>query len=424
VVGKWGRQLALPGGAALLSRGGQTLLALVLARTLGVEGYGLFVFALGAAVLTGTFAAFGWSDVVNREMPRLIRHESWGLLRGLNRAADATAISLALAFAAGLLVAAPYFETLGPGLRMAALLAVPVTLLMLRQKQLVAVDHPTLGMMLDQGMAATLVLLVVLIHPLDAEASLAAYGAAGLLLVGIGTVVFRRSLPVATYSARSEYRVSKWLSSGAAMFSSMLPRILVTRLDVLLVAPLAGLLQAGLFGSAFRISLLMTFPQLILQAVVTPRFSRAFAANDLAQVRKLFLLSAAFAFVTCFPLLLPALFIPDLVMATLFGPDFAAGGRGLFWLGIGQFVAAFGVSLNTMIAMGGNHGAMGRQGLAVMLLTLAAGFLVIPQYGAGGAGAVLAGSSILWVAGMMWLARPILSARADVGRPAPIDENR
>jgi O-antigen/teichoic acid export membrane protein len=399
-----------PAGAAIVARGGQMLLAFVMARALGVSGYGEFVFAIGAAALAGMLADFGWPFVVNREIPQLIREKAWGLLRGLGRAADACVTVFALACAAVMLAASGFFPQFALGLRMAALLVVPMALVLLRQLQLPAVDRATVGMLLDQGTAASVVLLVHLVHPLDTAGALEVYAAALVVELIVGTRIFRSRLPVETFAAVAQYRTREWFASAWAMFGSILSRILITRFDVLMVAPLAGLYQAGLFGSALRLTLLMTFPQFILQTLVMPRFSRAFAHDDQKKVRRLFLLSIAYALVTSLPFLVPMMAAPGLVMSIIFGPEFAVGAPALFWLGLGQFVAAFGIPLNAMIAMGGNHKAMGRQGIVILAITFAAGFVIVPRYGAAGAAILTAFSNLALTCGMVWLAIPIVRA--------------
>jgi O-antigen/teichoic acid export membrane protein len=353
-------------------------------------------------------ADFGWPFVVNREIPRLIREKSWGLLRGLDRAANACVLVFALACAAAMLAASGFLPQFALGLRMGALLVVPLALVLLRQLQLPAVDRATVGMLLDQGTAATVVLLVHLVHPLDTAGALEVYAAALVLELIIGSWIVRARLPPDSFDAVPQYRIRQWLASAFAMFGSILSRILITRFDVLLVAPLAGLYQAGLFGSALRLTLLMTFPQFILQTLVMPRFSRAFAHGDLDKVRRLFLLSIAYAVITTLPFLAPMLVAPGFLMSTLFGADFAAGAQALFWLCIGQFVAAFGIPLNAMIAMGGNHKAMGRQGIVIVAVTLAAGFAIVPSYGAAGAAILTAFSNSALFFGMVWLAIPLI----------------
>jgi O-antigen/teichoic acid export membrane protein len=368
----------------------------------------LFTFAVGGAVIAAMFAGFGWPNVVNRELPVLIRAQSWGLLRGLNRTATTCVALFALGCAAAMFAASWFFLPFSLGLRMGALLAVPMALVLLRQLELPAVDRATVGMLLDQGTAATVVLLVHLIHPLGIAAALEVYAAALTLEVILGSWVYRSRLPPEMFATVPEYRTRAWLASCWAMFSSMLSRILITRFDVLMVAPLAGLYQAGLFASALRLTLLMTFPQFILQTLVTPRFSRAFARGDSVAVRRLFLMSMAFALATSLPFLAPILIAPGFLMRKLFGAEFGAGGTTLFWLGAGQFTAAFGIPLYAMIAMGGNHKAMGRQGIVVLALTFVGGFLLVPRYGATGAAVLTALANLVVTCGMAWLALPIL----------------
>ena len=146
-----------------------------------------------------------------------------------------------------------------------------------------------------------------------------------VMLAVVGTVIFRTRLPREALGARPAYRLRAWLHSGWSMFASLMPRMLITRFDVLMVAPLAGLAQAGLFGSALRVTLLMTFPQFILQIVVMPRFSRAFAHGRHEEVRQYFALCMIYAFITTVPFLLPMVIAPTWVMTTLFGHDFAPG---------------------------------------------------------------------------------------------------
>lgn len=400
-------RLSGPMFAAIVSRGGQTILAFVLARSLGVAGYGEFIFAVGTALLVGNVAIFGWPNVVNREMPILIREASWGLLRGLVSAADIFVVSATSICALVLFLAASHVPHLEVGLKGAAILIVPTAFSLMRQQQLAAVDRATTGMLVDQGMAATMVLAIHFVLQLPVLGVIAVYASSMVVLVLLGTVIFRRRLPDEMHGAPPLYQWQLWLSSGASMFSSLLPRMLTTRFDVLMVAPLAGLVQAGLFGSALRVTLLMTFPQFVLQTIVMPRFSRAFAHGRLDDVRRFFFLCIGFAFVSTMPFIIPMVMAPSWMMSLMFGKDFAVGGSTLFWLGIGQLAMAFGIPLNAMIAMGGDHKSMGNQGIAVLACSFIAGWLLVPTYGSVAAAIITTVANITLVAGMVVLAWPI-----------------
>lgn len=407
--------------AAIISRGGQTILAVYLARMLGAEGYGTFIFASGAAILGGMVADFGWPNVVNREMPQHLRDKNWGTLRGLIRASDGFILLVGLIIAASLVVCADAVPHLASGLYGAAFLIVPMAFILMRQQELAAVNRATIGMLLDQGMAATIVLLVNLVHPMGAMGSIATYAVATTLLVLVGSMLFRARLPAESLTANPSYTLRKWFGASSSMFGSLLPRILVTRFDVLMVAPFAGMIEAGLFGAALRVTLLMTFPQFILQTIVLPRFSRAFANGDHAGVRRLWIGSMLFALVTTMPIILPILIVPGWIMHLFFGSEFVAGGPTLFWLGIGQFGLAASIPLNAMIVMGGDQRALSRQGLSILAVTFLAGWFIIPHYGALGAAIVTTGANLALTVGMCVLALPMLKWSVSADPKASID---
>lgn len=401
--------------AAIVSRGGQTLLAVYLARNLGAGGYGTFIFATGAAILGGLTADFGWPNVVNREIPQHQRDENWGLLRGLLRTSDLFILLLGILLAGVMLICAELIPHLALGFQGAALLVVPMAFIQMRQQELAAVNRATIGMLLDQGMAATIVLGVNLIYPMDVLGLVATYAVATSALVLCGSVLFRSRLPHQTREAVPHYTIRKWLGGSAAVFGALLPRMLVTRFDVLLVAPFAGVAEAGLFGAALRLTLLMTFPQYILQTLVLPRFSRAFANGDHAGVRRLLVGSLAFATATTLPIILPIVVMPGGIMRLFFGDEFVIGGPALFWLGIGQFAIAASIPLNAMIGMGGDQRALGRQGLIILALTFVVGWMIIPRYGALGAAFVATGANLALTIGMCWLALPIVRWSGSAG---------
>jgi O-antigen/teichoic acid export membrane protein len=54
---------------------------------------------------------------------------------------------------------------------------------------------------------------------------------------------------------------------------------------------------------------------------------------------------------------------------------------------------------------------MGRQGIVILAITFAAGFVIVPRYGAAGAAILTALSNLAQTCGMAWLAMPILRRR-------------
>ena len=65
----------------------QLAMAVLAARLLLPEGYGIFTFAFGVGLLGGRIGALGWPMLMNRFIPRYTVDQKWGLLRGFVRAA-------------------------------------------------------------------------------------------------------------------------------------------------------------------------------------------------------------------------------------------------------------------------------------------------------------------------------------------------
>lgn len=406
-------RMAGPFIAAIISRLGQIVLAIVIARRFGPEDYGLFIFAVGTSVVVGMIADFGWPSVFNRMMPALKKGEDWTKLKGLARAADLTVFVGGVVGVIFLVALALLVGDLKTGLIAAALLVIPYAFVILRRQQLAAVGWAWLGLLLDQGFASTLLLILLLITPLSIVKALLAYSAFMLLALLIGTLAVRKRLPTQCRNAPPSYDWKPWLSMGGSITISFLPRILMTRVDVLMLAPLAGLAEAGVYGAALRVTILMTFPQFVLQTVALPLFSQAFANGQTGRVRRLFVLCLAYALATSVPVVMVIAIASEWIMGTLFGSDFADGALSLVLLGLGQFAISVGIPFASMITMGDREKAFGRFSLLVLIVNLALGLLLIPLYGATGGAVAVCISSFLLFGGQIWLGLPLLKADAN-----------
>src|SRR5690606_12549330 len=83
--------LAAVAGSAGLKLGGlatTAIVAVLLARLLGPEGYGLYSYALAWATMLGIPVQFGIPTLVVREVARLRAYGQWNLVRGLLRLAN------------------------------------------------------------------------------------------------------------------------------------------------------------------------------------------------------------------------------------------------------------------------------------------------------------------------------------------------
>jgi len=81
------------------------VLAIILARTLGTEGFGTYSYAFAWTVLLGVPAILGMDQLLIREIAAYRVHSQWHLIRGLLRMAN----SLVLMVSVGLALIAAIF---------------------------------------------------------------------------------------------------------------------------------------------------------------------------------------------------------------------------------------------------------------------------------------------------------------------------
>lgn len=395
-------------GSGLISRAAQLALMVIVARRLGPTDYGLFIFAIGTSAVAGMLGNLGWQFAFNRFFAIARRQADKSELRGLMRASGGMSLAGSLVAASVLVVAGMLTEELGFGLIAAGVLAIPYAGMLLRRQQLAGTGQPATALMLDQGLASLVLLAVVLSYRASLGEMLAVYG--GALLAGnLGAAwLVRRKLPAGLSEAPARYDWRTWIRVSLTLMQARMAKMLLSRIDVVLLPVLASLTAAGIYGAAYRVTYLLTFPQFVLQTINGPQFAEAFASGRIDRVRRTLKLSIGFSLVTSLPWLILFVAVPETVMRFVFGQKFADGALPLVLISIGQFAMGLAIPFNSILIMSGNEKALVRLSYTILLSSLALAFVLIPPYGAAGAGTVTLMSGLALVGGQAWLARRAL----------------
>jgi O-antigen/teichoic acid export membrane protein len=236
---------------------------------------------------------------------------------------------------------------------------------------------------------------------------------AGAMVVGnaVATVLINRRLPENLREYPPQYEMREWMSVSLTLLLARSARLLLSRLDVILVSTLAGLAQAGLYGAALRATYILTFPQFVLQTINGPQFADAFAAGKPARVSSILKGSLLFAGLTSLPPLILFVAAPSWTMSLLFGTAYAEGAVALVLIAIGQFAIGLGMPFNSLLTMAGRQGALSWLNIGVLVVSVGLSFALIPAYGAAGAGVVTAVSGLALLVGQIGLSRPALRGR-------------
>ena len=398
--------------AAIVARLGLLVLAIAIGRSFGPADYGAFTFANGIATFLAQLSVLGWPMLMNRLIPEMLRDRNWNALRGLRDAGDAVVIGCSLLTAGVLLVAALLEEKYSASFLLAALMIVPFASGGLRRQQLAALRRPAIGLLFDQGFGALIAGTFLFVFHVGSILGAVIVFVAGMILGNLITFLqVRRLMPAEVSTATREVHLKKWMGMAIPMLVGISSKLLISKVDVLMVAPLGGLYESGLYGAAFRITFLLTFPQVVLMSVVTPLISEAFAREQHERVTRLVRGAMTYAMLTAVPPALVLILFPKFVIVTVFGAKFAPAAPSLMLLAIGQTVASLSIPLQSLLTMGGRE----RQFAALCMITFvfhaAVNFVAIPLAGATGAAAATALAYIVIALGQVTLNRKYLLAK-------------
>jgi O-antigen/teichoic acid export membrane protein len=403
---------ALQVGNVLLAYTAQVLLA----RWLGGEQFGVYVYAWAWANLLAVPAGLGLSTGVMRFIPTYRAAGDVGRLRRLVRWARnivftagivVGALCAALAIVFRDVIPVHYFLPLWVAFAMVPLLALAT----LHTNEGHSLGHPAAGYLpwvigSNLGVIGCAALLRNAGPPLAAGVLLVT-----MLLVLALIVLAQRSriarwLPVAA-GAGPGTEARLWLRVSMPLLLSSLLYVLLERADLVLVGSLLGPREAGIYSAAARTALLASFTTVAITTVATPRIAELHAAGRHAEL-------AAYAATvtrwTFWPSLAAGLVIVFWGGSILswFGAGFVEGWASLALLSFAQVALASVGLAPHLLNMTGHQTAGAAAMAAAVALSLTLGFLLIPRLGMTGAAAATTCAIALRSAGHAYLAHRTL----------------
>jgi O-antigen/teichoic acid export membrane protein len=384
------------------------VVGIILARALGVRGYGIYAFALATASMLSIPSRAALSTLALREIaggmarkrPDLVRGVmQWAMRRVLAFSLIAAAVAAAVGYGVG--------GNLEPGSRLAfgiALLLVPLMSLNgFRAATLRGLHYVVSGQVPEQ--VAVPGLMVVMIGVLFLAGRTDELGAAGAVALNVVAVV--TAFGVATWMQVGrlprDVRDAKPAYDRAAWSAAIWPLLFVSgfsyanrEMGLLLVGSLAGPADAGIYRVAVRGAELVAFALTGINAAVAPRLAQLHAVNDIARLRRVLFLAAAASLVWAVPFAAVLILWGDWILTTVFGAEFAGGATTLGILAVGQVFHAATGPVGLLLNMTGRERTTARGHAIALGVGLAGGLLLIPRWGVEGMAVAAALSVLTW----------------------------
>jgi O-antigen/teichoic acid export membrane protein len=383
--------------------------SVLLARTLGALGYGVYAYAItwfGFLVIPTTL---GLDHVVLRYVAAYKETKTWGSLRGLLR------FSFGLGALAGVAAAIVGIAILGllPGSWSVTRQAIAITFLILpiavvtqvRQSSLRALDHPTLALLPETivypGSLALLVVVASFLSGRDVSVLTVAWmnGAAWLGAFLVGTYLLWRRLPVEIQDTQATFDRPRWMSMVPPLIFIGGAYHLVSRGEVLMLGYLGGSRDIGLYTVASRVAELTQYMYEAMTLVGGSLFSAIYASGDRQELQRFTTLCAKTILWGSIPVLLVFNLAAPWLLG-LFGPEFVEGTTVLRLLTTAFFLSGLSGFVIVMLYMTGHQRdvavVMGAMGLSNLGLSS----LLIPRFGIVGA-AISCGITVVLLKGIL-----------------------
>jgi O-antigen/teichoic acid export membrane protein len=389
--GAWSLLISATGAALSLS------VHLVLARVLGGEEYGRYVFALAWMNVLLLVGKFELDTASVRFVGAYSGTDQWAFLRGFlkrsSQIVSMASVGIMTASAILIVVLLDRFER-GTALSfLAASLLLPVSAMAQLKasalqgfKQVARSQSPSLVVR-----PIVFVLTILLLHygfqrTVSAPvAILLQFGATTVALV-LTLWFLGRVMPRQVRQATEAFDTRYWIKTAAGLLViSGGQTILSTNADVLVVGSLLGPELAGRYGAASQLASAVSFGVSAISFIALPFIADLYARQAMRQLQTLIRHVARLALALSVPVLL-VLIIGARPVLSAFGPGFADASWLLILLGFDQLVGAlFGIS-GYLLVMTGHQVTAARVIIGCAVLNLVLTFILTPLLGMMGAG--------------------------------------
>ena len=384
----------------------------VLARFLGIEGYGQYAYYLAVLLLASQFANVGMMQTMTKRIAERPNDVAWCRAVALSGALINGTGVVFVGLAAGVLI----WSTASHD-RAAVPMAMAVVGVLLFDQVWFYARGVLHGFRHEERAAVPGIIGVLMAGSLGVIAAVTGMGVvgvfAGLLVadVFVAGACLRAVMSALNERGAPASEGAPSLSTGAmlrfglsAMVFSVLNMALCS-LDIILVRHLAGEAQAGLYAAAVQWSQFVWFIPIAVEGVMLQATARLWAEERVEAVTNLVSRLVRYVMLGTIFLLIVVFVLGDRIITVYFGPQFTEAALGLRLLVPGALCYALARVLWPVIQAGGEGMSLIRVMLVTVMADVGLCVMLIPAGGAAGAACATSLSFALVAGWYAWILR-------------------
>lgn len=387
----------------------RVLTAVVLARVLGAEGFGIYALVMAIIRVIQIPAQSGISKVGMRFTAAYGAHGQWDVMRGLWRRLSQWMLVYGVVAIAGALVLALALDYYRQSAALSVTLAIAAPLLILLPFVIFhgalvrGLQHAVHGQMPEFVVRPVAFLMLVVLsawavtpEQLTPQQAMLLQLLAGVLSLGLAAYWLRKARPAEMLTAAARYQSSQWFKAIVPLSLTGGLMLINNETDVLMLGALAEPRDVGVYRVAAQGANMVVFFLTALEIVFAPQISRLYAEGHSGTLQRMLTWNTRIVFLGALSVALIFWLAGHQILGWVFGPEFVVGYTALAILSAGYVVKAGCGPVGPILNMTGfeRETAFGA-GVAAMLNILLNAVL-IPYFGMTGAATATTISLLLW----------------------------
>lgn len=402
--------------------------SVLLARSLGTAGYGVYAYALAVVNMLMILTQMGLPPLLVREFAAYAVHRDWPKMQGLLKRSGQlmivsnTAIIIS-AVAIALWVGDPTEEVIQTFL--IALILLPLlTLGNLRGASLRGLHCVLLGQLPEQLLRPAFLVLGILVclfffgmDGLTPQLAITVNAVAAATAFVVGAILLWRYLPREIKRAEAEYDTGRWINSALSLAMLAGIQILDAQAGILVLGIFRDHDEVGVYRVATQGALLVGFTLQSMNMALGPHMSKLYAQGKMDSLQQTVTWAARLVLVGALPLALLFLFFGREILVYVFGESFESGYIVLAVLTVGQLINALSGPNGILLNMSHNERLSVMGVVVAVAVNIGLCFLLVPFWGGMGAGIATAVSMVVWnIMGMVFVYRKLGIITHGIGR--------
>jgi O-antigen/teichoic acid export membrane protein len=386
-------------------------LHIILARLLGVQHYGIYVYVSTWINILTILCLLGFQTSLVRFIAEYNVKQQWALLRGILRKSEQFVLGFSVSVSlTGVIIIRIMGDLISPDMAITFYIAfalLPVfAFCRLREASLRALKRiiqSELPLQVIRPVLTGLALIglfCLIGNSLKAWYAMTVNVISVFCVAVIGTIFLHKLLPNEVLRTQPFFSNKQWLKVSLPLLLVAGMSVILKRTDIVMIGFFLGADDAGIYGVASQISNLVVFALMAINTILGPMISELYHTRQKQQLQKIITLAARSIFVFTLVMSLILIIFGKFVLG-LFGLVFISAYIPLLVLLAGQIINSLAGSVGLIMSMSGNQNLMGVAVSISVAINIILNLALIPVFGLLGAAVATVISTSMWKISML-----------------------